>query len=611
MLEDDAFFVPAVLAPGTPRAAREPHWAAVFGRLAPTATVAEADAELKGIKRRLNSVYPVFKQGWGVVARPVTEVLGGLTRTPLLILLGAVSLVLLIACANVANLVLVRGCHREREMALRAAIGVSSGRLMRQALTESATLAALGGAAGVGVAYLGVRVLRQLTADAIPFTFAPQINLYVLAFTVIVTAVTGVLCGLLPAVRARKPDLNITLNNGSTRTTGGGHQRTQSVLVVAQVALTVILLASAGLLLRSLAKTATVDPGFDPERVLAFDVSLPDATYESPERRLVFASGLLERLRAMPGVEAAGTGMAIPFSGGGYGEYFRRPDRDGDRDAVIGRMDFVSPGYLESLGARLRSGRFIGEADNRATSARLAVISETTTTARLFFPDGAAVEQLLRIRGEEWRVIGVVGDIVDRRLDAVRGPFGYVPQVFNASSLSVVVRSSVEPLGLVNGVRQELDRLDPGVALANPRALDDAMAGSLTQRKVVFSLVATFAAAALLLACIGIYGVMAYAVATRRREIGIRIALGAVRGDVVRHVLRGGVRMMAAGLLLGIASALGAARLLASELYEVSAHDPLVLAATTAIVGGVALLACWIPAWRAVWYAPVAALRTE
>ena len=608
MLKDQSFFVPAVLMPGTQRSERSPHWAAVFGRLASNATVASADAELKQIKRQLNVQYPPFKQKWGAIVQPVAEVIGGLAQTPMLILLGAVSLVLLIACANVANLLLARGCHRQQELAVRAALGASGGRLVRQLLTENLMLALLGGLAGIAVAYFGLDVLRRFTADALPITLTPKLDMQVLLVSLAITVVTGPLVGLLPALRARRPDLSAAMNSGSKGASSGGRQRTQSLLVVAEVALTVVLLASAGLLLRSLAKAASVDPGFEPSRVLTFQLSLPDVSYTSTEKRLAFATELLDRLRALPGVHGAGSGMAIPFVGGGYGEYFFRPGR-AEGDLELGRMDYVSPGYLEALGTRLLTGRRFTDADNRLGGPRVAVISEWTM--RRFFPKGDAIGQPLTVGGQTWQIVGVIADVVDRRLDVPHGAFGYVPSAFNLSQLSVVVRTPLDPLSLVATVRAEVARLDPGVAVASARALDRAMAESMTQRKVVLALVGVFATAALLLAAIGLYGVMAYAVATRRREFGIRMAFGAVRQDLIRQVLRGGLTLTTMGLLVGLAGAVGVARLLASELYQVRGSDPLVIAGTTATVLAVAILACSVPAWRASRFHPMAALRVE
>jgi predicted permease len=608
MVKDYAFFVPLVIAPGSGRAERAGHWGAVFGRLATTATVASADADLKRIKQQLNPQYPEFKQKWSVIVQPVTEVIGGLAQTPMLILLGAVSLVLLIACANVANLLLARGCHRQQELAVRAALGASGGRLVRQVLTENLMLALLGGLAGILVAYVGLEVLRGFTDEALPLTLTPRLDLQVLMVSLGITVVTAPLVGLLPALHARRPDLSAAMSSGSKGASSGGRQRAQSLLVVAEVALTVVLLASAGLLLRSLAKAASVDPGFEPSRILAFQVSLPDVSYESPEKRLAFTGELLSRLRALPGVAGAGTAMAVPFVGGGYGEYFYRQSRTDD-DAVLGRMDFISPGYLEALGTRLLTGRRFTDADNRIGGPRVAVINEWTM--RRFFPKGDAIGHPITVQGQPWQIVGVIADVVDRRLDIPHGAFAYVPSAFNPGQISVILNTPLDPMSLVATVKAEVARIDPGVAVASPRSLDRAMAESMTQRKVVLALVGVFATAALLLAAIGLYGVMAYSVATRRREFGIRMAFGAVRRDLISDVLRGGVTLTAVGLLVGLAGAVGVARLLASELYQVTGSDPLVIAGTAATVLVVAVLACSVPAWRASRFQPMTALRVE
>ena len=608
VLKRDAFFVPAVLTPGTPRAGRSPHWAAVFGRLAPGSSVAQADAELKSIKAQLTSEYPAFKQKWSVVVQPAVEVIRGLTRGPVLILFSAVAVVLLIACANVANLLIARGCHRQQELALRAAIGATGNRLLRQVLTENLVLAAIGGLAGVGVAYLGVEVLRGVAAGATPLSLAPRLDDRALLFTLAATLATGLVAGVLPALRARQLDLHASVADGGRGGTSAGRRGTQTMLVIAEVALTVTLLTSAGLLLRSLANVSASDPGFDPERVLTFEVSLPDATYTSPEKRFVFVSELAERLRQLPGVTAAGSGMAVPFSGGGYGEFFRRLDAD-ELQRTLGRLDFVSPGYLEALGARLLAGRGMGDADNRADGPPVVIINQTA--ALLFFPDGRPVGEPLWIAGTTWRILGVVADIVDRRLDGAPLPFAYAPRAFNMSQISMAVRTPLDPLSLVSAIRREVERLDAGVAVANLRALDGAMADSLAQRKVLLGLVATFALAALMLASIGLYGVMSYAVANRRRELGIRMALGARRAEVMRHVLGEGLMMMAVGLVIGLGGVAAVGRLLASELYQVPTVDPMAIAVTSVAVAVVAALASLIPALRAAGVDPITALRSD
>jgi predicted permease len=610
---EDSFIVPAVLAPGTSRSARAPHWAVVLGRLKPDSSVDRAGAELRAVKAQLAREYPTFKAKWGVAVRPLTDMLAGQTRPALYILVGAVALVLLIACANVANLLLARACHRQQELAVRTALGATGARLVRQVLTESVVLAGLGGLAGLAVTWWGVRLLQYLTADVLPRAVTPQVDARVLTFMLILTVVTSVLFGILPAWRARRTDLNETLKNGGRNATSGGRRRSQSALIVAEVALTAILLSSAGLLLRSLANAATIDPGFEPSRVLAFDLSLPRATYGSPDKRLAFTAGLLARLRALPGVEAAGVGMAVPFGEGGFGEYFlpasASPAATDTREAIIGRLDYVSPGYLEALGARWVAGRALNDADNRPSDTRVAVINQTA--ARAFFPKGDAVGQPIVIAAQRWLVIGVVGDLAQWRIDLAPRPAAWVPEALNAGSGSIALRTRLAPMSLVAAARAEVQRLDAGVAVANPRSLDQALSTSMSARRMVLILVGVFAASALALACIGLYGVMAYSVAMQRREISIRMALGAVGGDVARHVVGDGLRLTCMGLALGLLGALGAARLLTSELYHVRSYDPLVIGGTIAAVALVALVATFLPAWRAARFDPIAALRND
>ena len=610
-----AFFVPAVLAPDSARAGRSSHWATVIGRLKRGVTPREADAELKALRARLAGEYPAYKQRWGVGVRPLHEMLvsgptraAGTPRQLVLVLVACVGLVLLIACANIASLLLARAQHRQPEIALRAALGAGAGRIVRQVLTESLVLAAIGGAAGVALAYWGVELLRRLTLDMLPQALTPRLDGRVLVFSVLVTVVTGVLFGVLPALRARRPDVNDALKRGGRSATGAGRHRTQSLLVAAEIALTVVLLVSAGLLLRSLARMGAVDPGFDADRVLAFDLSLPAATYPSTDERLAFSRGLLGRIRALPGVDAAGAGQAIPFAGGGYGEYVRRPDQPADRDIVIGRVDFVSEGYLEALGTRLLGGRTFRDADNRP-DARVAVISETT--AATFFADRDPLGAPLVVAGQTYDVIGVMADTVYLALDADRQPFVYLPQALDPSVSAIVVRAGGDPLSLAGAVRRELRRLDPGLAMANTRSLDQSMSDSMSARRVVLGLIGGFAVAALALACVGLYGLMAYSVATRRRELCIRMALGAERQDVIRLVLRDGMRLTAIGLAAGLVVSLGAARLLTSQLYQVRGYDPAALAGTVVVIALVALIACWLPAQRGSLASPMSVLRAE
>ncbi len=608
ILRDAQLFVPAVLTPGTNRSQRSPHWAEVYGRLKAGTTAARGDAELKAVKAQLASEYPAFKQRWSVTVRPLHYVLAVDRRPVVLTLLGAVALLLLIACANVANLLLARACNREQEMALRAALGATTARIVRQVLTEGALLALLGGVAGILLSSWAVGILGRLMTDLVPQAMTPQLDLRVLPFAVVTTGVTALLFGMLPAWRAGRPDVNGVLKNGGKSATAGGRRGTQAMLVIAEVALTVVLLTSAGLLLRSLTNVAGVDPGFEPARALAFDLSLPRVTYPTAERRLAFSGDLLGRIRNLPGVDAAGAGMSIPFRGGGFGEYLSRPDRPGD-DFLLGRVDYVSEGYLEALGTRLVSGRRLIAADNQGDGVRVAVISETA--ARTLFPSDSPIGREIFIVGNKWRVVGVVADVVDRRLDLKPRPFAYLPQAYNPFDFSVVVRTPLEPMSLTASIRQALLEADPGVAIANLRALDQAGAASMAQQRLTFNLVGTFSAAALTLACIGLYGVMAYSVATRRREISIRMALGAVSGDVIRDVLGDGLRLVIIGIVVGLMAALAAGRLLTTQLYHVRSADPAVMAQTVFVMTLVALMACLIPAWSAARSNPIAALRND
>jgi predicted permease len=601
------FFIPAVLKPNTERALRSPHWAAVYGRLKPDVSVQQADSDLNGVKQRLQSQYPAWKKNWGVAVSSLSETLSANTRPALLVLLGAVVLVLFVACANVANLLLARGSERRQEIALRAALGATGGRLARQVLTESLLLATLGGGLGVIFSFWGIDLLRHLTADLLPRAMAPTIDARVLGFSVAVCMVTGTLFGLFPAWQVRRPDLNDALKNGGRSATAGGRQRTQSMLVVAELALTVMLLTGAGLLFRSMMKATNVDLGFEPHRALAFDLSLPDVTYKNTGQRLEFTRAVLERIRALPGVGAAGTGLAIPFTSGGFGEYLARADLPAN--GTLGRVDYVSGGYLEALGARLLAGRRLSDSDNQRDAARVMVVNQTAV--QTFFPGKNPLGESISFNGNTWQIIGVIADIPDRRLDGAARPFVYCAQAFEPRNYSIVVRTPLEPLSLVSSIHSAIEKLDPGLPLANIRTLDQAMANSMTDRRLILGLIGAFAVTALLLACTGLYGVMAYSVVVRRRELCIRLVLGATPRTVRIMVLCDGMRLMAPGLVLGITGAFAGARLIAAMLFGVSAHDPAVYGSVVMITAVVGVAACWFPAVKAARSDLLGALRAE
>jgi predicted permease len=571
----------------------------------PGTTVPQLDAELKAVKRRLNPAYPSFKRDWGVHAMSLQAQMAREAR-PLLIALGAaVTLVLLIACANIANLLLARAWLREREVALRAALGAGSARLARQLLTESAVLALIGGAAGLALAALAINVLAAQAVAFLPSAMLPTLDLRVAGFALLVSLLTGLSFGALPAWRVRRPNLiDAMRRDGPTATARrpGG----QAALVVGQVALTVVLLVAAGLFGRSLLRAVTADPGFTPERVLAFDLSLPDATYPNPESRLAFSKAVLERLRAIPGVRSAGTAMGIPFAGGGFGEFLSAVPQPQRGDLVLGRVDYVSDGFFEALGARLRGGRFLAADDNRRDARRVAVVNQAVV--RQFFRNADPVGRTIYFNGP-YEIIGVIDDIVDRRLDVAHRPRLYLPQARNPFTFSIVVGAVGDPGALAPSVREALRAVDAGVAGVNVRTLEQASARSMTDRRLGVWVVVLFAGAALTLASLGVYGVMADAVSARRRELCLRIALGASRGHVVRSVVSGGLGLAGAGLLLGGLGAVAASRWLQELLYEVRSSDPLVFAGAIGTIALVVVAASFGPAIRATRLDAIAALR--
>jgi predicted permease len=601
---DVQFFVPAVLDPAD-RGERDGHWAVVFARMAPGATVAQLDAELKAVKRRLNPAYPSFKRDWSVQAIGLQHELASEARPMLLALGAAVTLVLLIACANIANLLLARAWLREREVALRAALGAGGGRLARQLLTESAVLALIGGAVGLALASLAITALETLAADFLLPAIMPTLDLRVAGFALLVSLLTGVLFGALPAWRARRPNLvDAMRRDGPTAT--ARRPGAQAALVVGQVALTVVLLVAAGLFGRSLLRAVTADPGFAPERVLAFDLSLPDPTYPNPESRLAFSRALLERVRALPGVRAAGTAMAIPFAGGGFGEFLTTVPQPQRGDLHLGRVDYVSDGFFEALGARLRGGRFLSADDNRADARRVAVVNRAA--ARELFGHTDPVGRTVYFRGAN-EIVGVVDDVVDRRLDLAHAPRLYLAQARNPSAFAVAVGTAGDPGALAQTVRQAVRSVDGGVAAVNIRTLADARARSMTDRRLAVWVVVLFALAALTLASLGVYGVMADAVSARRRELCLRIALGAGRGQVIRSVVSGGLGLAALGLVLGGVGAAATSRWLRGLLYDVQPSDPVTFVAAIVTIALVAVLASFGPAVRATRLDAIAALR--
>jgi putative ABC transport system permease protein len=590
--------------------------------LAPGQTAATATEELRALTRRMTQegLYPEAMRFTAFAVSVDDEIRGGV-RPALWILMGAVAFLLLIACTNVANLLLVRGDARLREFALRTAIGAAPGRLVRQLITESLLLAISGALIGMAVAAAGLRTLVWLDPTSLPPLAPVTLDAPVMLFTLVLAVVTTLLFGLLPALRASGLNLTDALREGSQQATvGGGRQRLRGALVVAEVALAVILVVGAGLMVRTLSALGRIDLGFAPDHVLTLRLSVPTARYDTPERVVSFYRDLMMRVRVLPGVESAGVVRVLPLATtiGDYGldieGYEERPGANAKGDWQI-----VSDGAFEAMGTRLVRGRWFTSADTSG-SQPVAVVNETL--ARLYFKDGNAVGGRLRVGNmtNPWAV--VVGVVADERHNGVTGLVKekfYIPHsqwhVATGGNLVrnafIVVRTTGDPMSVAAAVRGEVRALDPSLPVANVRPMTEVVAASLATPRLTGFLLGTFAVIALLLAAVGIYGVLAYLVSRRTHEIGIRLAIGADRGQVVRMVLGQGVGLATIGLLAGIVGAIGLTRLMTSVLYDVTPADPWTYASVISGLLAVAAVASAIPALRAARVDPVTALRIE
>jgi putative ABC transport system permease protein len=605
------------LAPAVVSAERDLRWLQMIGRLAPGVTLAAAERELSGIMTRLERAYPEANEGLRLWLEPRLAMLVGDVRPLLLVLLGAVGVVLVIACANLANLMLARGAARTREMAVRAALGAGRRRLVRQLLTESALLGMVGGAVALALAYGSSGVLLRLAPIALPRGETIGLDARTLLFTAAIALLSGLVVGVLPALRAARAAPGGALGEGGRGGTAGrARHRVQRTLVVAQVSLALVLLVGAGLLVGSLGRLLSVDPGFRPDGLLAMHVALPEAGYPEPADAGRFFEALLERVEALPGVEHAAAVWALPFtdgwaSGGAFPE-----GAGSDASAQIGMLPVRGDAFA-ALGTRLIAGRTYGAADV-AADAGVVVINETM--ARLFWPGEEAVgKQFRRGRPEEQRpwqtVIGVVADVKRASLGATPEPEAYFYHTHDegswASDMQVVVRAAGDPSALAAPLRRAVHDLDATLATGAIHAVPELITRSTAGARIRTLLATTFAALAALLAVVGIYGVMAFAVSERRREIGVRLALGARAGSVLAAVLREGAILAAIGVGLGLAGAFAATRLLESALFGVSPLDPATYAATAALLAAAVLVACWVPARRAARVDPLVALRED
>jgi len=604
---------------------RDFHWFGSFAKLKPGITLEKARAQMDAIGARISQQYPDSNKGWGVVVVRLSDALvDSGTRQALYVLLGAVGMILLIGCANLANLTLARGAAREREVAVRAALGAGRHRLIRQFLTENVLLSITGGLAGLAVGYA---TMRAIQAAIPPFVLPREVNVTldtrVLLFTFLLSVLTGLIFGLAPALGATRTELTAALKEGARGAIGGMHGRLRGALVVGEVALAFVLLTVAGLLIQSFFHMLRADLGFDTTKVITAQLPISGKRYPDPARLNLHLREILTNVEALPGVREAAFTSALPLRGWGYGMPFQIADQPvvdrAHREACFFKM--VTPAYFHTIGMRLRKGRALTERD-AAGSPPVAVINETMVNKYFHGQDVIGkrilVQQIIPGKtqlGSEipWEVVGVVADErVDNIDDKNLSPGMYVtneqsPVYFGG----LVARAATNPEALQKALRQAVYAADKEQAITEIKTLERLKTESMTGDRVMSTLLTTFSAVALLLAAIGIYGVISYSVARRTGEMGIRAALGASPGSLLSLILRNGIWMTGAGLLLGFGGAVGLPRLLNAFLFGVGNWSPLTFAAAAGILAGVALLACYLPARRATNIDPVEALRCE
>jgi len=589
----------------------------VTGRLKPGVSGAQAQAEMDGIARSLERQYPDKNAHQGARLAPAYEQLVGDVRRPLLIIFGAVGCVLLIACANVANLLLARATARRREIALRAALGASRGRVIRQLLTESVLLALAGSLCGWLLAWGCMESLLSLSPENVPRLQDVRLDGRVFGFTLLVSLLTGVIFGLAPALQAAKTELTETLKEGGRGGEGARGARLRSALMIAEVAIALVLMAGAGLLLNSFWRLLQVNPGFDPRQTLTFRLNLPDNKYSDPQA-VAFFERLQARLQNLPGARSASVTFALPFSSSHIGtdlDIEGRPVAPGDRPNVD--CQSVLPDYFRTLGIRLIKGRDFDARDD-LKARRVAIVNETLT--RRFFPNEDPIGKRIRpeISAEPGdapmrEIIGVVSDVRYRSLTADVPPEVYMPytQLPISTGMWIALRTDADPRSLISAARAEVQALDKELPVFEVKTLDQYVSGAVAHPRFNALLLLLFAGVAALLTAVGLYGVISYSVTQRTREIGIRMALGGQTHDMLRLVVKQGMTMTLIGVGAGLGGALALTRLLKTLLFGVSAADPLTFSVIVLLLTIIAFVACWIPARRATKVDPMVALRTE
>jgi putative ABC transport system permease protein len=588
----------------------------VIGRLKPGVTLAQAQQEMDGIAAQLAREYPQANGERGVTVVPLPEQLTGRVRPALLVLLGAVGMLLLIACANVASLLLARAAEREREFAVRAALGAARGRLARQLLTESLLLALLGGLVGILLAGWVSSAILSLSSGDLPRAGEVRIGGRVLAFAFVVSALTALIFGLAPALRFSRPDLNRQLREGGRGATGLVRQRLRQALVVSEVALALVLLVGAGLLMRSFARLLQVTPGFSTDRALALEVHIWGVA-RTPEQRAAFFEQTLDRIAALPGVRAAGAVTALPFHDSAIdptvtftieGRPAPLPGQEPTAYLTVTTAD-----YFNAMGIPLRRGRFYNRFDRQGT-APVALISETMVRRYWADEDPVGKKITARLFGQpiNCEIIGIVGDVRHTGLDSDPRPELFRPHLQSPyGSMTYVVRTAADSLTLLPAVKKEIWAVNKNLPFTSTATVEQLVSRTLDQRRFTLLLLGSFAALALLLAAVGLYGLISFTTRQRTHEIGVRMALGAQARDITRLVVREGLLLALPGVAIGVAGAWALTRFLSGLLFGVSATDPVTFAALSTLLLVVALLACYIPARRAAKVDPMVALRYE
>ncbi|MCI0485011.1 MAG: ABC transporter permease [Blastocatellia bacterium] len=593
---------------------RRGRYLTVVARLNPGVTPDRAQAEMEAISARLQQRYPDTNSGHSVRVASIHSEITGKVRPALLVLLGAVAFVLLIACSNVANLLLARASARSKEIAIRSALGASRSAIIRQLLTESLLLAALGGIAGLFLAMWGVDILLSLSPSQLPRAASIRLDGRVLMFTLMISIATGLIFGLVPAIQTSRPDLNESLKESGRGAAGSkGSNRLRGLLVTGEVALAFVLLIGAGLMVKSFLRLSAVDPGIKPENVLAMDISLTSAYSESTQW-IDFYDRVVERVESLPGVRSAGVTSHLPMSGEDGSRSFtiqgKTPATEGEKLSAEFRR--VSRDYFKALGIPLMRGRSFAPQNNSEDTGEIII---NQALARRFFPGEDPIGKVLMVEDGPPRareIIGVVGDVKHFGLSAEPKPELYVSHAdlpwFN---MALVVRSSGDPKLLADAVRREISAVDKNLPVANVRTMEQYLQGSIAQERFSMTLLVIFAIAAMAMSVTGIYGVIAYSVTQRTREIGIRLALGAQTSDVLKMVVRQGMAMAAIGIGIGFVVALVLTRIMEGLLFEVTATNPATFAAVSTLLLWVSLAASYTPARRATKVDPIVALRYE